>query len=189
MANKIVCIVGMPGSGKSVVSDDLMGKGFSYLRFGQITLDRMKESGLEVSEENERMVREEIRKEHGMGAFATLNIPKIDEMIGKSSVVVDGLYSWSEYKILKGKYGNSMLVVAVFAPPETRYERLVNRAVKNDSAERFRSISRGDAISRDYAEIEHLEKGGPIAMADFTLVNTGTIEDLKKAVGEVLKKI
>ena len=45
-----------------------------------------------------------MRKEHGMGAYAILNIPKFDELLKKGNVVGDGLYSWSEYKILKEKY-------------------------------------------------------------------------------------
>ena len=96
---KIICVVGMAGAGKSLVADELVKQGFEYLRFGQITLDEVKARGLEPNEENERKIREEFRKKHGMGAFATLNIPKIDELLKKSDVVVDGLYSWSEYKI------------------------------------------------------------------------------------------
>jgi dephospho-CoA kinase len=189
MSNKIICIVGMPGAGKSMVSDELVKRGFSYLRFGQITLDKVKEESLEVNEVNEKKVREAIRKEYGMGAFATLNIPKIEELLKKSNVVIDGLYSWSEYKILKNKYGDLMYVIAVYAPPKLRYERLGGRAVANDEKQRFRSFTKEEAKARDYAEIENLEKGGPIAMADFTIVNTGTIDELKEKINEILKQI
>lgn len=189
MANKIICVVGMPGSGKSLISDELVKHGFLYLRFGQITLDKVKELGLKPTEANERKIREDFREEYGMAAFAVLNMPKIDRLLEKSNVVADGLYSWSEYKVLKEKYGDSMSVLAVYAPPKLRYERLENRSAKNDVALRFRSFTREEAKSRDYAEIENLEKGGPIVMADFTLVNTGTIEELKEKVKEFLAKI
>ena len=102
--NKIICLVGMSGSGKSVVADELVRNGFEFARFGQITLDIVKERGLEPSEENERPIREEMRKEHGMGAYATLNIPKFDKLLEKANLVADGLYSWTEYKILKDYY-------------------------------------------------------------------------------------
>jgi len=189
MSNRIICVVGMPGSGKSVVADELVKKGFAFLRFGQITLDIVKERGLKPIEKNEREVREGLRKEHGMAAFALLNIPKIDELLKKSHVAVDGLYSWSEYKILKDKYDKAMFVVAVFAPPETRYARLTNRSVAGDEARRFRNFTKAEAKSRDYAEIENLEKGGPIVMADFTIVNTGTVDQLKEKISEVLSQI
>lgn len=144
---------------------------------------------MEVNEANEKKVREGFRKEYGMGAFATLNIPKIDQALCNSDVVVDGLYSWSEYKILKDKYGGDMHIVAVYAPPELRYTRLENRAVAGDEKQRFRSFTKEEAKARDYAEIENIEKGGPIAMADFTIINTGTIEELKEQVNEILKRI
>lgn len=186
MPNKIVCIVGMTGSGKSIVSDELVKKGFAYLRFGQITIDKIKEQGLEISEVNERKMREDLRKEYGMGAFAILNTPKLDELIKKSNVVVDGLYSWSEYKILKERYEDSMYVVAVYASSKLRYSRLINRAIESDKNQRFRSLTEEEAKARDFAEIESIEKGGPIAMADFMIINTGTIDELKEKVNEIL---
>ncbi len=189
MANKIVCVAGMPGSGKSIVSDELAKRGFAYLRFGQITLDKIKEEGIEVSEANERKIREQLREKYGMPAFAILNIPKIDKLLEDSDVVVDGLYSWSEYKVLKEKYGEDMFVLAVFASPKIRYERLEGRAVENDVKQRFRGITGEEAKARDYAEIENLEKGGPIAMADFTILNTRTIDDLKKKINEIISQL
>ncbi len=189
MANRIVFIVGMTGSGKSIVSDELVKKSFAYVRFGQITIDELKKRGQEINETNERAMREGLRKEHGMGVFATLNISKFDELLKKSNVVGDGLYSWTEYKILKEKYGDSMYVLAVYTPPKLRYKRLENRAVENDADSRFRSISKEKSQSRDYSEIENIEKGGPIAMADFTIINTGTVGDITSQLDKFLSEI
>jgi len=188
--SKIIFIVGMAGSGKSIVSDELAKLGFAFLRLGQITLDKIKELGLAPIEENERKIREGFRKEYGMGAFAFLNIPKFEELLKKSNVVGDGLYSWSEYKILKEKYKDAMTVIAVYAPPELRYKRLRERKLKkNDSKMRSRPFTAEEAKSRDYAEIENIEKGGPIAMADFTIINTGTVGELKEDLSKILSQI
>lgn len=189
MANKIICVVGMPGAGKSLVSDELVKQGFAYLRFGQITLDKVKELGLEPTEVNEKKIREGFREEKGMAAFAILNTPKIDELLERSNVVVDGLYSWAEYKILKEKYGEAMYVLAVYAPPKIRHKRLRDRSIVDDPKQRFRSLTEKDARARDYAEIENIEKGGPIAMADFTIINTGMIEEVKEKTNEILSEI
>ena len=190
MKNKVICIVGMPGSGKSLVSDELVKQGFAYIRFGQITLDKIKEAGLAVTEDNEKKIREDLRKKHGMAAFALINIPKIDELLAESHVAIDGLYSWSEYKVLKEKYKERMRVLAVYASPNLRHERLRNRKLEaKDLEQRFRPLGEEDANARDYAEIENLEKGGPIAMADFTVVNAGTIDQLKQQVKTIIENV
>jgi len=189
---KIVALVGMCGSGKSEVADRFLALGFEYLRFGQITLDEVKKRGLEPNEANEKPIRENFRKEHGMAAFAILNIPKIDKIISEGkNVLVDGLYSWSEYKELKVKYAVNLIVVAVYAPPQMRYQRLENRRkkYKDDPKLKYRSFSPGEAKSRDNAEIENLEKGGPIAMADYTVVNIGILEDLDIQVTKIFNEI
>lgn len=189
MQNKVICIVGMAGAGKTTIADTLVENGFKFLRFGQITLDELKKNNIQPTEERERKIRENFRKKYGMGAFATLNIPKLDRLLKESNVVVDGLYSWSEYKILKEKYGNSMYVICVYAPPDYRYQRITKRSVKGDKDLRFRNFTKEEAEKRDYAEIENIEKGGPIAMADFTIVNIGKIDELKEKTKESLFKI
>ncbi|MFT4297781.1 MAG: AAA family ATPase [Candidatus Woesearchaeota archaeon] len=186
--NKLICLVGMTGSGKSAIADMLIEKGYEFFRFGQITLDIVKERNLEPTEENERPIREEMRQKHGMGAYAILNMPKIDSLLEKGNVVGDGLYSWSEYKILKEKYKEQLIVIAVYAPPELRYQRLVNRKLKeSDNALRNRPATKEQAKKRDYAEIENLEKGGPIAMADYTIINTGSMQELKISFDKIMK--
>lgn len=187
----IIAIVGMTGSGKSEVADVLVKKGFQFIRFGQITLDIVKERGLEPTEENERPIRESIRKEYGMAAYAILNIPKIDKLLEKGDVVVDGLYSWEEYKVLKKKYGMDFVCLAVYSPPETRYERLAGRSYDpaKDKSMRNRPSTREQAQDRDYAEIENINKAGPIAMADYTIVNEGSLEDMQKKIDAFLESL
>jgi len=175
---KIVSIVGMVGSGKSEVTKIFEKNGFKKVRFGDITDEEVKRRGLELNETNECHIRQQLRKEYGMAAYAKLNLPKIDSLLKSGDVVVDGLYSWEEYTFLKSRYGANFTVVAVWASPETRYQRLTKRLV--------RPLTREEAISRDIAEIENTDKGGPIAMADFTIINESSLADLEKETKKVL---
>jgi len=171
----IIAFVGMAGSGKSVGVEVLVERGFRKVYFGGITLEEVKKRGMEDNANNEKMVREELRKEYGMGAYAVLSLPKIEKFLDEGKdVVIDGLYSWSEYKILKEKFLDKLLVIAVFTPLNLRYERISLRDV--------RSLSFEEARKRDYAEIENIEKGGPIALADFTVVNDGSVEELRSSI-------
>lgn len=178
---RVLAIVGMTGSGKSTVSDVLKEKDCGYVRFGQITIDELKKRNLEINEKNEKKIREELRKEHGMDAFAKLNVEKLDKELKKGDVIADGLYSWEEYLFLKDYYNERLIVIAVYSSPETRYKRLAARDIRPLTAE--------ESKSRDKAEIENSNKAGPIAMADYTLINEGSIENLKKDVEDLWKKL
>ena len=175
---KVVSIVGMAGSGKSEVSKVFERNGFKRIRFGDITDEEIERRGLGLNEENELHVRQQLRKEHGMAAYAKLNLPKIDALLESSDVVVDGLYSWEEYTLLKSRYGDDFHMVAVWASPETRYSRLSMRKV--------RPLTMEEAASRDVAELENTNKGGPIAMADFTIINETSLEDLTREAEKIV---
>lgn len=187
---KLVAIVGMPGSGKTEAANFLAEKGFQFIRLGQLTLDEIRKRGLEPTEQNERPIREELRKKHGMDAFALLNFPKIDRMLERGDVVVDGLYSWEEYLAFKKKY-KQIAVIAIYASPETRYKRLAKRRLdrEKDVNMQKRSCTIDETASRDRAQLENLHTGGPIAMAEFTIVNEGSLEYLKEEIEKILKKI
>lgn len=187
---KLICISGMPGAGKSVASDFFVKKGYKFVRFGQITLNEIKRRKLKPSEANQKQIREEFRKIYGMDAYAKLNYPVFKKLLKKNNVIADGLYSWSEYKFLKDKFGRRMLVIAIFAPPLQRYSRLSKRKPSlNDKNLRNHHFSEAEAKLRDYNEIENIEKGGPIAMADHTLLNTKDITFLNTQLESVFDDI
>jgi len=178
---QLLAIVGMPGAGKSVVVDYLRGKGWTVVHFGGATMRELERRGLAVNATNERAVREDLRKRHGMEAFAKLSMEEVLNGLSKGPTVIDGLYSWSEYKFLRNQLSRRFYVVNVFTSRQIRYDRLLHREV--------RPLSHEEAEARDFAEIENLEKGGPIAMADFTLLNDGTIENLYSEIDDLLKML
>ena len=92
--------------------------------------------------------------------------------------MVDGLYSWEEYTLLKDRYGERFSTVAVWASQAIRHARLRNRAKRPLTVE--------EAANRDKAEIENTNKGGPIAMADFIIVNEASLKELEKETERVL---
>ena len=179
---KILIFVGMPGAGKSICVGYLKKKGLHYAYFGGITLDEIKKRSLEVNEANEKLVREDIRAKEGKGAYAIRIAKQVEDFFGQGQnyVVVDGLYSWTEYKTFKEKFGESAIIIAVVSSRGLRHERLATRPV--------RPLTETEATARDYAEIENLEKGGPIANADYFLSNEGSIEDLETALVDLLPK-
>lgn len=173
--------MGMAGSGKTEVARLFERHGFTRIRFGDITDEEVKKRGLELNEENERRVRELLRQEHGMDAYARLNLPRIEAAMEESDVVVDGLYSWEEYIFLKNHFREDFSLVAVWSSPATRYTRLTGR--------QNRPLTLDEAASRDTAEIEKLNKSGPIALADFTIINESTPESLTRQAERIISRI
>ena len=178
---RVVSIVGMTGAGKSEVASVFEENGFIRIRFGDVTDEEIGKRGLELNEENERYIRELLRKKHGMSAYARLNQTRIDSALKHSDVVIDGLYSWEEYTYLKSYYKEGFYVVAVWASPRTRYARLTSRASRGLTVE--------EAASRDRTEVENINKGGPIAMADFTIINESSLENLRKEAKRIISRL
>lgn len=179
--NKIIAVVGMCGVGKSVASDYLESIGYKKVYFGGVTMDKLKEANLDITPENEKYMREKLRADLGMGAYAIVLLPKIHEYAKDGNTVLDGLYSWDELKILRDELGDRLTVIAVTVDRKLRYSRLANRLVRPFTIEQARD--------RDIAEIENSAKGGPIAMADYYIDNNHDIETYEKRLLEIIEQI
>ena len=179
--NKIIAVVGMCGVGKSVASEILEDLNYKKVYFGGVTMEKLKEEGLEITPENEKMMREKLRKDYGMGAYAIILLPRIKELAKENNVVLDGLYSWDELKILKEELGDTLSVIAIVADKQIRYDRLSIRKV--------RGLTHEEAKNRDIAEIENIAKAGPIAYADYYIDNNHDLDTYKERLMEILELI
>lgn len=174
---KIIAVVGMSGAGKTTACDFFRNRNFPVLRFGDQTDLGLREMGKELNEENERWYREKLRNELGMAAYAIKIKPRIEETLKNNKLIVlDGLYSWEEYKYLKNKYKN-LLVLCIYASPAVRYKRLRGRKI--------RKLTTEEARSRDIAELLNLHKGPPIALADYLIKNEKRVGDLNNQLKEL----
>ncbi|MEM9954767.1 MAG: AAA family ATPase [Chloroflexota bacterium] len=168
---RILALVGMPGAGKTMCATYLEERGYYQFRFGSIVTDEVERRGLDINPVNERNIRLELRQKGGMDVMAKRALPKLRTALETyQTIVIDGLYSFSEYKTLHAEFPNSMVVVAIAAPRHLRYQRLAMRP--------HRPLTPDEARTRDWQEIQTMEKGGPIAIADYTLVNSSTQTDL-----------
>lgn len=177
---KLIAVVGMSGTGKSVATTYLEDGGYKKIYFGGVIYDKMKEAGIEITPDSQKEFRENLRKEQGMGVVAKLLLPKIEDAYNKGNTVLDGLYSWDEYLILKEKF-KDLKLVCVCTDKKIRYNRVESRP--------DRPFNHEDIIKRDIAEIENSAKGGPIAFADYYILNNGNLSDFYKRLEEILESI
>ena len=116
-SKKIFAIVGMCGSGKSEVVKYLQEK----YRWPKIYLpatlfEEIEKRGMETNWKNEELMRKKLREEEGVGVFAKLALSKIKKELENGEVIIlESLYSWTEYRIIKKAYPDYFKVIAVVA--------------------------------------------------------------------------
>ena len=182
---KILAIVGMSGSGKSVAVDYLTEKGYPKVYFGGMIYKEMEKRGIErtTDGESEKNFREMIRETEGKDWVVRQVIAETKDLIsaGQKRIILDGVYSWTEYKTLKHEFPTCLTFVAIVVDKKLRYNRVAKRPERPFDGTAIRE--------RDRSEIENLEKGGPIVAADYYILNNGTRDDVKTRLDEILKEI
>lgn len=182
---KIVAFVGLTGSGKSTIVDYLTAKGYPKIYFGGIFYEALREAGLTPGAdwEAESKFRRDIRAREGNDFIVKRVIKQAHDLIGAGQhrIILDGLYSWTEYKALKHEFPGELTVIATIASKHVRKQRLADRPE--------RPMTSAEVDQRDWAEIEDIEKGGPIAVADYYAMNDKEPEYLFKQVDEILNHI
>lgn len=180
--SRLFAVVGMSGSGKSVITSYLEEHNWKKVYMGSITYKLMEEAGIErtIDGVSEKKFRENMRKEYGPECYAKFIEEDIRKEFPKGNVVIDGLYSWYEYKYLVEKFP-SLELICIVANKRLRYERVSKRKERpfDEDAIRF----------RDLAEIENLYKGGPIAYADYYILNNGSIENTIDQLKQILEEV
>ena len=175
---KIIAFVGMTGSGKSTAVEYFTNKGIPKIYLGGFAYEIMKERGIEKGEANEKKFRVDIREELGEDVYAQRAVQQINKLAeaGQHRIILDGIYSWSEYRTLKHDFPGEMTTIAIVAPKSKRYHWLETREDRPQAPE--------VSSERDYNEIENVQKAGPIAIADLFILNEGSKEELYKKLAE-----
>lgn len=179
MGNKIIAVVGMCGSGKSEAVEEFVKAGWQRIYFGEATFLKLKELKLPVTPENEQYAKNLLRSSGDKGIYARIFLPEIEKAITKGNVVIESMYSWSEYKIVKDRFGEDFSVLCIATDAPLRRQRLANRKV--------RPLTQVQSETRDYDEIENGEKGGPIGIADHYILNNGSLTNFKAKINQYIE--
>ena len=177
-------IVGMPGSGKSILSKVAQELGIPVLVMGDAVREETRRRGLELTPKNVLRVAEDLRKKYGRKAVALLIVEKIrrEKMDQEDIIVIEGLRSPEERDTFNDFF-EKFLVIAIHASPKTRYSRILERA-RQDDAQSIEMLRR-----RDLKELS-FGIGDLLAMADYHLVNENkTKEEFMNECRELMKRI
>lgn len=177
---KVVGVVGMPGSGKSVVSNIARDLGFFVIVMGDVLREETFQRGLEPTPENIGRVMLQIRKEEGAEVIAKRCILKGAEA-EIPFLIIEGIRSLNEVKEFRKKFPN-LILLSIHSSPETRYKRLFKRGRSDDSS------NQKIFMDRDERELK-IGIGSVIALADYVIVNEGLLWRFRAKVKSFLKAI
>jgi len=175
----LLLITGMAGSGKTTLSSMLREKGYAVFTMGDVIRHEVRMRNQPPTPGNLGKMAEQIRKTGGDAAVARKCIPLI---IGEpnNKVALDGVRSLNEVYAFQEAFNT--FLVAVHAPPESRYQRLKGRGRSDDPNNRqvFRE--------RDLRELG-FGMGNAMALSDYIILNDDGIENLERELDKLIRKI
>lgn len=174
---KIIGLTGHQSSGKDTAAEVLAERGFLHISTSDLIRVEMRELGIPTDRDHIREFATKKRSERGAGYLAELASLKATE-----KTVISGLRNAEEVEILRKKFGADFCLVVIDAPLETRYKWALarNRETDHITFEQFAEQQQKERASASQ-QVDII-----IAMADKTIVNDGTLEDLKKKVMELV---
>lgn len=180
----IIGIAGTLGAGKGTVVEYLKKKGFVHYSSSEILKEILRESGQVESRKNLSHLADELMKKYEGGILHFSH-----ERARKSAVnkyILEAIHRVNEADYVQGIGG---VVVGVDADVKMRYARIVQRKEGEKDNVTY------EQFLKDVAREDEGETGtGPniravLKMADYTIMNNGSLEELHVAIEEVLKKI
>ncbi len=177
----LICITGLPGSGKTEAIEFFKSKGIPEVSFSNIINYYVDEQGLEHTEAVHSKLRVEFRQKHGPACMAILSEQKIRDMLKDHAMgVIGGMYTLDEYTFVKEHFKDVLVVVlAIHTDKSIRYERSKGREYR-------RGLS---SVERDLNQLTQLNMGNLIAFADYMVKNNFSLVEFHDKLEEVYRSI
>ena len=175
---EVIGISGLPGSGKSLVSEIATEKGGVVVSMGDIIREEAKKRG-----ESTKQTATNLRKEHGKYIVAQLTVEKIKQMIEDkiaTTIIVEGIRSPFEVNMFKENFDN-FIILSIFTNPDLRFKRLQQRNREDDS-KNYEDFQKRDQMELDFGI------GTVISLSDKIIINEKDLDGYKKEINEFLKE-
>ena len=172
----IICITGMPGSGKTTAAAMLKSKGFRVIEMSDFARALMRKKRMDINVKSLAEFINGLKKESGMDILAKLTAEKIPR---NRNTVINGVRNMAEIRYLRKRFGTSLLIIAIIAPPKMRYKRLSVRSSRSPE-------SYEDFLWREKDE-RFKGTGKVVESADIMVANVGSKAELKSDTARVIK--
>ena len=165
----IIGIVGLPGSGKTEISNYARERGIPVISMGDVVRGECLQRDLDPANYHGEIAKR-IREELGMDAIAKLTVPLIYEVIeNQNKIIVDGIRSGEEVEVFRREFEGKFRLVKVESPFKMRLDRIRDRGRDNPEVETL--------DERDNRELGFGLKDA-MESAEIGIENSGTIDEL-----------
>ena len=180
----IVGVTGPIASGKSVLAEMLVDKGFIRLTLSEEVRDEARKRNLAIERTNLQNLGNEMRQKYGNGYWAERLIAKVKP--GKN-YVIEGIRNPGEVESLR-KLRNFVLI-GVTAPIDQRLHWIMGRN-KDSDPKSLNAIRAIDARDRGVGEGESGQHTDAcFELADSYIHNNSTFEDLREKASELVNEL
>ena len=176
---QVMGISGLPGSGKSLVSDKAQEKGAVIVSMGDIIREEAKKRG-----ESTKETAQNLRKEFGEDIVSELTIKKIknlEKIQADNLIIIEGIRSHHEVEMFKENFEN-FIILSIFANPTLRFERLQKRMREDDSKD-YEGFQKRDQMELDFGI------GNVISLSDKIIINESDLESYELQIDEFFREI
>ncbi|MBS7258148.1 nucleoside monophosphate kinase [Methanobrevibacter gottschalkii] len=176
---QVMGISGLPGSGKSLVSEIAIKRGAVIVSMGDIIREEAKKRG-----ESTKETAQKLREEFGQYIVSELTIKKVkklQEEDPESKIIVEGIRSPHEVDMFKENF-EDFIILSIFANPSLRFERLKLRMREDDSTD-YTEFKNRDQMELDFGI------GDVISLSDKIIINESDLESYINKINEFLDKI
>ena len=186
---KVIGLIGTIGSGKDIVREILEKKfnTVSVILSDLLETNALKKRGIKITRTMQQNLGDELRQKYGTHVLAKI---AIDFMKKTSEIkIIDGIRNPGEVDFLRQQFSDDLKLIAIDAPQQVRFERIVKRNRDSDPKtwEEFVAVDERDQ-GKDQPEYGQKVRKC-IEMADVVIQNDGSLEELKKKVEEIIKQL
>ena len=179
-------LTGKNASGKGTVAEILKKKNFTYHSLSDSLRDELKSLKKEETRENLIDIGNKLREKGGPGVLADKLMPKLNS---ENNHIVDSIRNPLEViSLRKETFLRRFFLISVDANSRLRYDRLCSRGRigDTDSWEKFIEQEKKEENNDDPYK-QQLSR--TMEMADYSIDNSGTLEELEAQVNRIISSL
>jgi len=179
---KVFGSIGRIGSGKDAVVKYLSKRyGLPVVSVGDMVRERAAEEGLSPTRKELHRLSSRMIREHGKEYFMALVLKRIEDR-GWEKAGITGIRTPEDVRFLRSRLGDGLVLFHVYVGDDhTRFERMRRRNSPRDPQ------TYEDFLEEDREEEAMFRIEGASAMADYSLDNSGSLEDLHGQVDAIVE--